>query len=286
MADIPNILYLISQEYGTLSRSNKQVADYILKNVHNIAFITLDKMAKDIGVSTTTIIRFAHTLGFSGYSDMQKEIQSMLIDKISLPARLDSVSKKHVSKDQLLRDTFKNEIANIEGTLASIPEKSVEKALDYISNGKTLYLLGLRGSFSLSLYAYARIAQIRRNTRLLQGTGMLLPEDLTDIKEGDICLAFFFQRYSRHTAQVIEWFRKKKAKVIVITGENPVGLNSLADVILPCKVSGQTMKNSYVAPLCIVNYLFNGLLASDYNKSKEVLDDIEQFLSDGYFLSL
>lgn len=284
--DISNILYLISQRYSTFSRSNKLVADYIMKNIHNIAFTTLDALAKEIGVSTTTIIRFAHTLGFTGYSDMQKEIQDMLIDKISLPARLDSFSRRRVSKDQLLSDTFNSEIRDIQSTLSALPEGSAAKALDAIVGGKTLYILGMRGSFSLAVYAYARIGQVRRDTRLIHTTGMLFPEELMDAKEGDVCLAFFFQRYSRNASQIISWLKKKKVTVVIITGEHPTGLEEHGDVILPCNVSSQTVKNSYVAPMCLVNYLYNAIITEDYDSSKEVLDEIEQFLSDGYFLSL
>ena len=92
-----------------LTPSQKTVANYMLEHRNAVAFITLDEIAIKIGVSTTTVIRFARMLGYSGYADMQKDIRNTIVDKVSLPERLIQ-SRQTTSKDQLLSDTMKNDI--------------------------------------------------------------------------------------------------------------------------------------------------------------------------------
>jgi DNA-binding MurR/RpiR family transcriptional regulator len=282
MSDLLNI---ISEKFDSLTHSQKTVATYVLDNLDTIAFNTLEDIAYKIGVSSTTIIRFARILGFNGYSDLQKEIQSVIRNKVTLPERL-SAATSHTTEDKLLADSFKNDIANINSTLKMLSENDLRAAINSISNARNIYIIGMRSSFALAHYAASRLGQIKENVRLIQSVGMIYPEEIVGVKTGDICIAFLFPRYSRTTANAVSWLKKKGAKVILVTSQSHVAVDSYGDIILPCNVSGVSFKNSFVAPMCLVNYIAAAVAFSNYDEAMRTLKQTEDILSQGYYLGL
>jgi DNA-binding MurR/RpiR family transcriptional regulator len=280
-----DLLNKISEKFDSLTHSQKTVATYVLDNLETIAFNTLEDIAYKIGVSSTTIIRFARILGFNGYSDMQKEIQSVIRNKVTLPERL-SAATSHTAKDKLLADSFKNDIANINSTLKMLTEDDLRVTIDSIINACNIYIIGMRSSFALAHYAASRFGQIKENVRLMQSVGMIYPEEMVGAKSGDVCLAFLFPRYTKTTANIISWFKKKGVKVILVTSQSRVAVDSYADVILSCNVSGISFKNSFVAPMCLVNYIAAAVALNNYEEAMQTLKQTEDILSQGYYLGL
>ena len=281
-----DILTKISEEFDSFTHSQKVVASYVTENTNALAFSTLDDFAMKIGVSTTTIIRFARALGYSGYSDMQKDIQKIIKDKVSLPERLNSSSALNMNEDQLLKDTFNNDINDIHSTFASMSKEDLHQAIETIISAKNVYLLGLRSSFSLSYYMSSRLGQIRKNVRLIQSVGLDFPEEIIGADESDICIGFMFPRYSKHTANILSWFKQNGVKIILVTSQNWVSVKDYGDIILPCCVNSVSFKNSFVAPMCLINYITAAIAMDDFSGSMEVLKQTEQILSQGYYLGL
>jgi DNA-binding MurR/RpiR family transcriptional regulator len=279
-----DILTKISEEFNSFTHSQKAVANYVIENTNTLAFSTLDDFAMQIGVSTTTVIRFARTLGYSGYSDMQKDIQNIIRDKVSLPERL--LPNTNVDEDQLLADTFSNDINDINSTLAGLSKEDLHQAIEMILSAKNIYLLGLRSSFSLSYYMASRLGQIRKNVHLIQSVGMDFPEEIIGAQESDICIGFMFPRYSKHTANILSWFKQNGVKIILVTSQNWISVKDYGDIILPCCVNSISFKNSFVAPMCLINYIAAAVAMDDFSGAMEVLKQTEKVLSQGYYLGL
>jgi len=256
-----------------------------MENINSIAFNTLDDLALKIGVSTTTIIRFARILGYNGYSDMQQDIQSKIRGKVSLPQRLNE-SLINLKRDKLLIDTYENDIANIKNTFANVSEEDLKAAINSIITGKTVYVLGLRSSFSLAYYIASRLSQIKDNIRFIQAIGMTYPEEIVGAKEGDVCITFMFPRYSKMTANIVTTLKKRKVKIILFTSSNYSAIKSYGDIILPCSVKSLSFKNSFVAPMCLCNYLVAAISVENYSNAVNVLNQTEEILSYGYYLGL
>ena len=154
-----NILSRISEEYDNFTYSQKTVANFVMENLNLIAFDTLEDLAARIKVSTTTIIRFARSLGYNGYSEMQKDIQSNLKNKIRLPERLNE-SMSRMPQDELLRESFQNDITNIEETLKSLDMADLQDAVGRMIGAENVYIIGLRGSFALAHYTASRLGPV------------------------------------------------------------------------------------------------------------------------------
>lgn len=280
------ILQKVTEVFDNLTPSQKTVANFVIENINNIAFITLDDLAQKIGVSTTTVIRFARMLGYSGYSDMQMDIQSHIKGKVSLPERLSDAAHSAAKCNQLLIDTFNKNLSNINETLVNLSEEDLEEAISTIVSGKTIYVLGQRSSFALSHYMASRLAQIKKNVKLIQAIGMIYPEEIVSAEAGDVCIAYMFPRYSKIVANILLWLKKNGVKIILFTSPGYSYIETYGNIILPCSVKGISFKNSFVAPMCLSDYLVASIAFEDYTNAMNILSKTEDILSQGYYLGL
>lgn len=279
-----NFLQELNNRYDTFTRSQRLIAAYLADNLNDIAFCTLEELAERIGVSTTTIIRFCRALNYTGYSEMQKDIQSNIQTKVGLPQRL-SGKKKH-SGNALLADSFQNDINNIQQTLELQNNHDIQTVIDYISTAPSVYVLGMRSSFSISYYMASRLSEIRANVHLIQSVGMLYPEEIVSAAPDDVCIAFLFPRYSKLSTTILSWLKNEGVKIILFTSLNYSVIQRYGDVILPCAISSVSYKNSYAAPLSLSNYLIAAIAEKNHEESRRMLEKTESILNQGFYLGL
>lgn len=277
-----DFLQSVNELSPNFTHSQRVIADYLSENLDSVAFCTLEEMSGLIGVSTTTIIRFARALGYSGYSDMQKAIQANLKTKASLPERLQRIEYIN-STNTLLADTFQQDLENMQKTLAALNNEDLEKAIDWASGAPNVYVLGMRSSFSISYYLATRLSEIRENIHLIQSVGMLYPEEIVSANEGDVCIAYMFPRYSKLSMTILTWLKEAGVKIILITSDDHAAVKNYGDIILPCAVSSISYKNSYSAPLSLANYLTAAIAQKDYEESQRVLKKTEEILNQGFY---
>lgn len=278
------LLNKITDNYHILTNSQRKVANYISGNIDKIAFYTLDELASKIDVSTTTIIRFARKLGFNGYSDMQQSIQNDVMGKVSLPERLNA--SINVEQDDLLTLSIKNDLANINSTIEKLSDDILQEAINAIVKAKKVYILGLRSAFSMAFYMESRLGQIKKGVHLVQGIGMLFPEETIDASHGDLCIVYLFPRYTKMTINVVSWLRKKGVKILMITSQVNPSINIHADILLPCAVDSISFKSSFVAPMCITNYLVAAVALKNCDEATDIIAQMEDMLSKGYYHGL
>ena len=274
----------ISENFDMFTHSQKAVANYLMDNLDHVAFCTLEDIAARIGVSTTTVIRFSRVLGYAGFSEMQKDIQSNIKSKVALPERLDNMMV--LSDNQLLNESFANDIQNIQKTMAAQNDEDLQKVIRHISDARNVYILGMRSSFSIAHYLASRLGEIKKNVRLVQSIGMIYPEEIVGAEKGDICIAYLFPRYSKIAATIISWLKNMGVEVSLVTSLNYSAVSGYGDIILPCAISSISYKNSFAAPLCLTNYLIAALAKNNYEESRETLARTESILSQGYYLGL
>lgn len=271
--------------YGGLTNTQKQVADFMLEHPDVIAFKRLEELSMMIGVSTTSVIRFARSIGYKGYADMQQDIQQSIVGKASLPDRLiDAV--KSTKQDQLLIDSFKRDIDNIASTLHLLSKNDLAKAVSSIIAAQNIYVLGTRGNFSVAHYLGYRLSQIKRGVHLVSGLSMDYPEEIASIRRGDVCIAFLTPRYSRMTANLVAWMKKRGVMIILFTKEGSSEINLYGDIILPCRTDGISYKSSLIALFAVCNYILAAVVPQNHDESMEVLAQTEELLGQGFFLGL
>ena len=280
-----NFFQKLTENYDSFTHSQKSIANYLLDNQDNIAFDTLEDLAEKIGVSTTTVIRFSRVLGYHGYSDMQKDIQDNIRTKVALPDRFDKTNLQ-IPKNQLLQQSFSNDLNNINKTLSLQKDEDLEQAIQLISQAKNLFVLGMRASFSIAHYLASRIGEIKPNVHLISSTGMIYPEEINFAQPGDVCIAYLFPRYSKTATTMLSWFRSCGVKIILITSQNITSVTGYGDVLLPYTISSVYYKNSYAAPLCLTNFLIAAIAQANPEESRKMLERTETILSQGFYLGL
>ncbi len=266
----------ITENMNSLTKSQRTVADYILRHLDNIPFYTLEKLSKETNVSTATIIRFARSVGCESYSEMQELLQDELRRKASLPGRLDSLHE--LPKDELLSTILQNDIRNIEALAAQLTDELLNSVVAALDGARTVYALGMRTSFSLACYSEVCLGQILGNVRLVHTTGMICPEELLSAGEGDVCLAFLFPRYARISIQILQWMRTQKVRIILVTSTSSSSVADLGDLVIPCPITGVSLKNSYAAPVSVINYLFAALVTRNRSRTSQMLSQAEALL--------
>ncbi|EST11343.1 MurR/RpiR family transcriptional regulator [Sporolactobacillus laevolacticus] len=274
----------VNQNFNQFTSSQKKVANYILDHLETVAFSTLEELALKIDTSTTTVIRFTKVLGYKGYSEMQKDIQNGIKNKDTLPHRVSEIGD--IPSNQLLRSVFNNEINNIQKTLAAQSEDDLDEVIKLIIDAKNVYIIGMRSSFSLAFYTASRLGQIKGHTHLVQSSGMTFPEEISGAKSGDICIVFLFPRYSKTTSTLVSSLKESGVKIILFTSLNYSILKGYGDIIIPCAVSEVTYKNSFAAPICIIDYIVAAVLQNNRDEAIQLLDKTERLLSQGYYLGL
>lgn len=277
------MLTRVSQIMKDMTRAEQQVAAAFLREPHDFAFFTLDRIAKSIGTSTTSVLRFCRFLGFEGYRDFQEALQQELKSSMTLPKK--QQKNRQTGADQLLERVITDGIRAIRQTFEELPEKSLSEAASLLANASRVFTFGLRESYALSHYAYTRLTTVRPEVHLLEGAAGGMMEPLMDLQKGDVCLCFLFHRYTELTLRILPLLKQQKAAVILVTDRPFDAVIPYADLILPCHVSNNGIKNTALAPICICDYFCNALALQDGESIRQRLTRTEALLSETAVLS-
>ena len=281
-----DIIELIKEKYSSFTRLQKVVGDYVLEKTDNIVFSSLDKVASEIGVSTTTVIRFARSLGFAGYTELQEGIRKQVIYKKSLPSRLNlDLETQNLEKDHLAARVFQNDIFNIQETLNSLDMEQVKRAVDLLCSARHIGVLGMRGAFPLAYSMALTLGEVKKNVRLIDGIGMAYPEEAMNLEEEDVCLVYAFPRYLRMAMDMVRNIKERRVRIILVTSQAYHNMEKLVDVVIPCFVEGYSFKSSMVAPLALNNYLITEVTRRDRKQAEAMLARTEEWLNRGLYLS-
>lgn len=279
-----NIIEKIYNKYDTYTNTEKIIADYILNNYNYLLYDTLADLAFKVGTSTTSIIRFARSLGYDGYSKLQEAIRDFahLDDPHDAQKTLSKLEDKDIS--EIFESSIKKDIENLEHTLHSIHKDSLSDVIGLLAKSRKVYITGYNDSFALAYYMTLRLGQVRENVILLQPVGGMYPKDLVTAKEEDVFLAYWFPRYSLYTLNMIKEARNNGTKIIIITGQNTKKIKDFGDVILPTHVHGGGVKESLIAPMSLSSYIASSVAVVNGDEAKKIVAKAEKILKSGFYL--
>ncbi|MBQ4538631.1 MAG: MurR/RpiR family transcriptional regulator [Oscillospiraceae bacterium] len=278
-----NVVEKINQCYDEMTKSERHVASFFLGHFNDFAFYTLDKIAAEIGTSTTTVIRFCRRLGFEGFKGFQEALRNDLkYQQPDLPDKFQRTLDTTIN-DELLSQTIQRDIRCIQHTFHNIPYESLAATVRMICGAKRVFTFGMKESYALSHYAYTRFLTVRNDVYMLPaGNGDI--ESLLSLTEEDVCIVYLFHRYTKQTLQLLPMLKDQGVKIIIVTSEPYDKVEKYATLLLPCRVDANGIKNSAVAPICLANYLcnavavFNGEKTLNYMRKSEQLFKIHSIL--------
>lgn len=266
------LLQKIDEGYPKFSKGQKKLADYIRQNYDKAAFLTAAKMGKHVGVSESTVVRFATALGYSGYPDFQKALEEMVRTRLNSIQRME-VTYGRISQGEILASVLQSDIEKIKLTMESIDQEAFELAVETILNARKIYVVGIRSCAPLASFLSFYLNLLCEDvTAVNTNSASEIFEQLLRISEEDVIIGISFPRYSMRTLKALEFASNRKAKVITLTDSihSPMNLYSSCNLIARSDMA--SIVDSLVAPLSVVNAL---VVALCMKKQKEVVSTLE-----------
>lgn len=267
----------INECYGSLSKGQKILATYITDNYDKAVFLTAAKMGQVVGVSESTVVRFATHLGYKGYPEFQKALEEMVRNKLNSIQRME-VTYGRISQSHILETVLQSDQKKIKDTLEHIDEHAFELAVDTIIKAKHIYIVGIRSCAPLAAFMAFYFNLMFENVTLLQtNNSSELFEQMVRISKDDVIIGISFPRYSMRTLKAMEFANNRNAKVITLTDSvhSPMNLYSSCNLIARSDMA--SIVDSLVAPLSVINALIVALCTKkqgEVAKTLETLEDI------------
>lgn len=269
-----DLMRLIQMKFPRLSKGQKLIAEYILKHYDKAAFMTASKLGISVGVSESTVVRFANELGFSGYPKLQKALQEMIKNKLTTVQRIE-LSNDFISQENALKGVLKSDMENIRATLEKINHKTFEEVVNSLFSAKKVYIIGLRSSTALSEFLGFYLSLILDNVQVV-GYGVSdIFEQMINVSEGDLVIGIGFPRYATRTIEALNFAQSRKAKVVAITDSLLSPLAANADYSLIAQSNMASFVDSLVAPLSVINALIIAVGLREKEKISQTFSELE-----------
>ena len=275
--EIKDNKYLISHiqsQYTRFSKGQKLIAQYILKNYDKVAFMTACKLGEAVGVSESTVVRFANALGYSGYPKLQDALQEVIKNKLTTVQRVDMV-KEFNDDSAILKKIVKSDMDNIKDTLEEIDEKAFEEAANRILKAKRIYIVGMRSSFTIAQYLGFYLGIILDSVHVIRTDMGDAFEQVVKINEDDVLIAISFPRYSKKSYQIVSYAKEKGAHIVSLTDSPFAPVASFTDNLLLVKSNMVSFVDSLVPALSISNALIVSVGMKEKEDIKQHFDDLE-----------
>ena len=250
-----DILTLIQENIHTFSKGQKRIANFILDSYDKAAFMTASRLGKRVGVSESTVVRFAAELGYDGYPDMQKSLQKMIRNRLTSVQRIE-VTNDRIGDQDLLSMVLQSDIEKIRLTLEELDRDSFEHAVDAIVSARKIYIIGVRSSAAIATFLSFYFNLIFDNVvKVSANTASEVFERLLRVGEGDVVIGVSFPRYSSRTVQAMSFARDRGATTVAITDSEASPLAPICTYTLKARSDMASFVDSLVAPLSLVNAL-------------------------------
>ncbi|MCK9442941.1 MAG: MurR/RpiR family transcriptional regulator [Tissierellaceae bacterium] len=254
MAMDVDLIKKIQNDFNTLSKGQKLIAEYIINNYGKAAFMTAAALGNTVQVSESTVVRFAHALGYEGYKDLQRELHELIKNKLTTVQRL-SMVESHSNKESELKGAMEKDIDNIQKTINEISHDSFRKAIELILKAENIYILGLRSSAFLAGYLGFYLNFLIKGVKVVTSGPNDVFEQLLKADANDVIIGISYPRYSKRTLEALDFCKEKGCKIISITDSLISPASKYSDISLIASSDMLSFVDSLVAPMSLINAL-------------------------------
>lgn len=268
-----DLINIIQQKYNDFSKGQKLIANYIVNHYDKAAYVTAAKLGEIVGVSESTVVRFAIELGFDGYPKLQKVLQELIKSKLTAVQRIE-VSSNRINEDNILKSVLQSDMEKIKITLEQIDNSSFNEIVETILGAKRIFILGVRSSAPLASFLGFYFNLIFDNVRLVHTTSVSeMFEQIIRAQSGDVVIGISFPRYSKRTINALKFAKNQGVKTIALTDSSESPVSQCADLSLLARSDMASFVDSLVAPLSLINAL---IVAIGMRRKNEVYNTFEK----------
>lgn len=271
-----DISVLIRNGMPGFSKGKRRIADAILHSYDRAAYMTASRLGEMVGVSESTVVRFANELGFEGYPEFQRAVQELVKTKLTPNQRID-ITDQRIGEGNLIEKVMHSDIEKIRYTLESIDYDTFSAAVDAIISARNIYIFGVRSSASLAGFLNFNLNMIFDNVRLVQPTSSSdVFEQILGISEQDVLIGISFPRYSTKVVNAVKYAKDRNASVIALTDSTLSPIAEHATYLLTAQSDMASFVDSLVAPLSIINSILVAITQKKRDVIKERFEHLEQ----------
>ena len=262
--------------YSGLSKGHKRIADFIKNNYEKASFMTAAKLGKTVGVSESTVVRFASHVGFDGYPELQKHLQELVKSHLTSVQRME-VAANRMGGDDIINDAFAADAEMLKRTREGVSREDFFGSVAAINKAHKIYVLGSRSSASLASFAAFYLNYLCDNVVLIDTSSTSeMFEQMFRISEQDVCIAISFPRYSNQTINALSFAKSRGATIISITDGEMSPIAQYATYLLVAESSMVSFVDSLVAPLSLINALIAACAKENDGHVCENLGELEK----------
>ncbi|MBO5317546.1 MAG: MurR/RpiR family transcriptional regulator [Oscillospiraceae bacterium] len=271
-----DILSVLQRKAPTFSKGQRKLANYITEYYDKAAFMTASRLGKTVGVSESTVVRFAVELGYDGYPSMQKAMQDMVLNRLTSVQRIE-VANDRIGDQDVVAMVLQSDADKLRQTAEMVNRDEFRSAVQAIRDAKRIYILGARSVAPLASFLGYYLNFMFDNVRIITASGASeVFERLVGLTSEDVVIAFSFPRYSAATVKGAQYSRATGATVIGVTDSRLSPLGQHCDKVIVAKSDMVSLVDSIVAPLSVVNALIVALASGQEQTLKHTFDALEQ----------
>lgn len=280
-----NPIIALQENISKLTETQKKVADYIIKNPLDVAFLTVDQLAGLVGTSTTTIMRLTFSVGYSGYTEFQKGLQEILRNRAAPQTRLEA-NIKEMGENNLWGRYVESQIDNIQDTINMVSPELLDQVMDKLVSADRIICTSVRSGLPVAQYLTHGLNRLLGNTQLILSDVSDWVDTLVNMSSKDVVIAVSFPRYARRIIDLTETAKKNGVQVISITDSYSSPLMKYSDIVLPCNSSSIAFHNSAVSSMFVADYLISAIAINYPERTKERLDKVNETLTNMNYHSI
>lgn len=271
-----DVLSMVESLMPTFSKGQKRIAQYLTESYEKAAFMTANRLAQNVGVSESTVVRFATELGFDGYPSMQKAMQEMVVNRLTSVQRIE-VAHDRIGDQDVLSMVLHSDMEKLRKTGETVDRVEFQSVVDTLLNARRIYILGVRSVAPLANFLGYYLNYMFDNVQIVTASGSsAMFEKIVGIGKEDAVVAFSFPRYSTSTAKGAQYCRSTGATVIGITDSRLSPLGQNCDHVLVTKSDMVSLVDSLVAPMSVINALIVALASKRQQALSETFDKLER----------
>ena len=257
MQEMQDMIDRLNQSGKRLSKGHRKIAQYIVEHYDKAVFMTASKLGESVGVSESTVVRFASAMGYEGYPQLQRSLQELVSHRLTANQRFEMSTE--IDPREALGVVLKSDMQNLRATMEQMDASIFEDVVKRLLSAKSIYVMGLRSAAPLAQFMGYYLNYIFDNVHLVSSGATDVFEEISKLKENDVLVGISFPRYSTRTLEAMRFAKRCGAQVVAITDGPMSPLADMADATLTARTDMASFVDSLAAPLSLINALLVAL---------------------------
>jgi len=270
-----DLMSKLHNAYAEFSKGQKAISRYMIEHYDKAAFMTANRLGEVVGVSESTVVRFAVKLGYEGYPELQKALQDMIRNRLTSVQRLEVTTDK-IGQQNILQTVMQDDMEKISMTLSEVNHETFDWVVQELMNAKRIYIVGARSSGALANFMGFYFNLLFDNVRVINENSVSdVFEQILRVEKGDVVVGISFPRYSSRTIKALQYAKNQDASVIAITDSMLSPITKYATCSLFAKSDMASFVDSLVAPLSLINALIVAIGVRQKNSIADTFTKLE-----------